>query len=211
MKILATICLGTALLALPLASHADQLDNLDRLLESTQRKLEEKAALQAQGAGEQRSDGREAESTLSPGQPPQNFDGKRPAHERGTAGEVTELGSDDFRFTIEVPDGWTAENAERGGSVKKNDESSLLVFKKFSTGGMTASQFASEIGQKFGVELEKRNGTWVFQGEKDGTPLLIALSPKEEDGTAVVLICAGSDQGGMSRIFSTVKLLPKRQ
>ncbi len=147
------------------------------------------------------------EAPAPDGQSPQN----QPAPERGTLGEVTELGSDDFRFTVEVPDGWTAENAERGGSVKKNDESSLLVFKKFSTGGMTASQFASEIGQKFGVELEKRNGTWVFQGEKDGTPLLIALSPKEEDGTAVVLVCAGSDQGGMSRIFSTVKLISAKQ
>ena len=150
----------------------------------------------------------EPDETPAPnGQSPQS----QPAPERRTAGEVAELGSGDFRFTVEVPGGWTAENVERGGTVKKNDGSSLLVFKTFSTGDMTASQIAGAIGQQFGIELEKQGDTWIFKGDKDSTPLLIALSHKAEDGTAVVLVCAGPDQNSMSRIFSTVKFISKQQ
>ena len=139
--------------------------------------------------------------------PPQS----QPAPERGTAGNVTELGSGDFRFTIEVPDGWTAKSTESGGTVKKNDGSSLLAISVLSTDDMTDSQVAGTIGQKFGVELEKQGNTWIFKGEKDGMPLLIAFSHKKEDGTALVVVCAGPDQAGMSRIFSTFKVILKQQ
>ncbi len=85
MRILAAFCLGTALLAPPLASHADPLDDLDRLLESTQRKLERRAAPAAQGAGEKRPGERVAEPAPSPGQPsPQDSAARKPDSLRGS-------------------------------------------------------------------------------------------------------------------------------
>ena len=39
----------------------------------------------------------------------------------------------------------------------------------------------------------------------------LIIKHKAEDGTAVVLVCAGPDQNSMSRIFSTVKFISKQQ
>ena len=190
MNILAAICLSTALLASPMASHADSLDDLDRLLENVQRKREKK---------EMPGTGVHGPSDQSPSVPDHR------------TGEVREFGSDDFRFTLEIPAGWNAKGIERGVQVENGDGSSYFDYRKMDTGPLSASEFASAIGRKFGVEIKKQDDIWSFTGEKDGSPLIIVLTPDEENSTCIVFIGAGTDWDGLRRIFRTVKIISDKK
>ncbi len=241
MNILAAIFLCSAILAAPMASHADSLDDLDRLLENAQRKRETKEmpglVVQPPHHPDQRhlGLGRDAGGAEEFDLAPQDDLGKKlensqrkleemekpvpdvqaprqPAPVSGTAGDVKEFGSDDFRFTVEVPAGWNAKGIERGVQVEKDDGSSLLVFRKMDAGAMSPSEFASAIGQKFGVEIEKQGDIWYYMGEKEGKPLEIAILHNYK-GVVNGLVCisAGSDIDDLRRIFSTVKIVSDKK
>lgn len=111
-------------------------------------------------------------------------------------------------FTVDVPDGWTAEKKDGGCTITKNDETACVWIRYFSNDGATARQYADVIAKKLTNPVMKTdsNGVVTVTGTLNGVKTVTAVSAG--GGTAALMtISALSDADFpiMGQICDSVK------
>ena len=106
---------------------------------------------------------------------------------------VQEFGPDFSRFTINVPEGWTAAAIDGGVQLADQNGACSLAVTKVKSGGASAEALCKAAVQKYGVQdakaLDKEDGSFAMSGTKDGAPFAVAVTI--EGDLAVVIVMAG--------------------
>ncbi len=109
---------------------------------------------------------------------------------------VQEFGPDFSRFTINVPEGWTAAAIDGGVQLADQNGACSLAVTKVKSGGASAEALCKAAVQKYGVQdakaLDKEDGSFAMSGTKDGAPFAVAVTI---DGNLAVVIVMAGDMG----------------
>ena len=107
---------------------------------------------------------------------------------------VQEFGPDFSRFTINVPEGWTAAAIDGGVQMADPEGTCNLSVTNVKSGGASAEALCKAAVQKYGVQdakaLDKEDGSFAMSGTKDGAPFAVAVTI---DGDLAVVIVMGGD------------------
>ena len=124
----------------------------------------------------------------------------------GTQAAVQEFGPDFSRFTIDVPEGWTAQAIDGGVQMADPEGACSLAVTNVKPGDASAESLCRDIVQKAGIqnpkELGKEEGSYAMSGTRDGAPLVVAVTV--EGGLAAVIVMGG-DIGKASGPLDTLK------
>ena len=101
---------------------------------------------------------------------------------------VQEFGPDFSRFTINVPEGWTAAAIDGGVQLADQNGACSLAVTKVKSGGASAEALCKAAVQKYGVQ----DGSFAMSGTKDGAPFAVAVTI---DGDLAVVIVMAGDMG----------------
>ena len=124
---------------------------------------------------------------------------------------VQEFGPDNARFTLDVPDGWTATAKEVGVQLTKNDGSTSFQVDVYPTGGRPGQEIADTLAKTLGYACAKnQDGSWLLKGEEDGTRIAVVVIVDEKEGRFLSVTMAGSDGDGMKQILGTLKDAPAK-
>ena len=124
---------------------------------------------------------------------------------------VQEFGPDNARFTLDVPDGWTATAKEVGVQLTKNDGSTSFQVDVYPTGGRPGQEIADTLAKTLGYACEKnQDGSWLLKGEEDGTRIAVVVLVDEKEGKFMSVTMGGSDGDGMKQILGTLKDVPAK-
>ena len=111
----------------------------------------------------------------------------------GTQAAVQEFGPDFSRFTIDVPEGWTAKAIDGGVQLADQGGTCSLAVTSVKSGGASAEALCKAVVQKSGMqdakELGKEDGNYAMSGTRDGVPIVVAVTAEGE--LAVVIVMAG--------------------
>lgn len=120
---------------------------------------------------------------------------------------VQEFGPSFSRFTIDVPEGWTAKPLKNGVQmVSRNRQNSIAAIIDGSR-GHSAEQIAKGIAQKTGLtEIRRKNDSNYFvTGVKDGTKVGITITVAGK--IFVMFTMAGNDADALCRIIDSFRLV----
>ena len=111
-------------------------------------------------------------------------------------------------FTVDVPDGWTAEKDDTGCTITKNDQSGSVGIMHMKDEGITAKQYADGIAEKFtNPEMETNSdGVIIIRGKIGDVPTVTAVGVSR--GTAVIMTMSSMSQENfavMGKICGSVK------
>ncbi|MCR4666482.1 MAG: hypothetical protein K5657_04210 [Desulfovibrio sp.] len=116
------------------------------------------------------------------------------------------FGPDFARFSIEVPDGWSAQPNEGGCQITSPDGSTSVSVQVFKSNGKSASELAKLIGDQMGGKIVKTenngNDSTTVYAELDGVRLAIMVTVSE--GKAVVVTMAGTDKEALNKILGSL-------
>ncbi len=111
----------------------------------------------------------------------------------GSQAAVQEFGPGFSRFTIDVPEGWTAKATGGGVQLADQDGTCSLSVTSVKSEGASAEALCRAAVQESGMqdarELGKEDGSYAMSGTRDGAPLAVAVTV--EGGIAVVIVMAG--------------------
>ena len=109
---------------------------------------------------------------------------------------VQEFGPDFSRFTINVPEGWTAAAIDGGVQLADQNGACSLAVTKVKSGGASAEALCKAAVQKYGVQdakaLDKEDGSFAMSGTREGAPFAVAVTI---DGDLAVVIVMAGDMG----------------
>jgi len=97
---------------------------------------------------------------------------------------VQEFGPADWRFTVDVPEGWAAEAKENGVQITKNDQSTSFQVDVHPTGGKSSKEVIDVLAKATGFNPSQEGDAWVFSGESDGTKITIVVNVNEAAGSS---------------------------
>ena len=119
---------------------------------------------------------------------------------------VQEFGPSFSRFTIEVPEGWTAKALKNGVQMVSRDRRNSIAAIIDGNRGHTAEQIAKGVAQKTGLkEVRRKNESNYFvTGVKDGTKVGITITVAGK--IFVMFTMAGSDADALCRIIDSFRL-----
>ena len=123
---------------------------------------------------------------------------------------VQEFGPDNARFTLDVPEGWTATAKELGVQLEKNDHSTSFEVAIHPTGGKSGQEVADTLAKTLGFQCSKEGGSWLLTGEEDGIKIAVVVYVDEKEGKFMAVTMAGSDGEGMKQILGTLKDAPAK-
>ena len=119
---------------------------------------------------------------------------------------VQEFGPADWRFTADVPEGWTATAKDNGVQITKNDQSTSFQVDVHPTGGKSSTEVIDVLAKATGFNPSQEGDAWVFSGESDGTKITIVVNVNEAAGKFSAITMAGTDTEGMEKILNSFKL-----
>ena len=109
---------------------------------------------------------------------------------------VQEFGPDFSRFTINVPEGWTAAAIDGGVQLAEQNGACSLAVTKVKSGDASAEALCKATVQKYGVQdakaLDKEDGSFAMSGTREGAPFAVAVTI---DGDLAVVIVMAGDMG----------------
>ena len=109
---------------------------------------------------------------------------------------VQEFGPDFSRFTINVPEGWTAAAIDGGVQLADQNGACSLAVTKVKSGDASAEALCKATVQKYGVQdakaLDKEDGSFAMSGTREGAPFAVAVTI---DGDLAVVIVMAGDMG----------------
>jgi hypothetical protein len=112
---------------------------------------------------------------------------------------VQEFGPGFSRFTIDVPEGWTAKAIDGGVQLADQDGTCSLSVTNVKSGGASAEALCKAIVLKSGMqdakELGKEDGNYAMSGTRDGVPLVVSVTVEGELAAVIVM---GGDIGKAS-------------
>ena len=112
----------------------------------------------------------------------------------GSQAAVQEFGPDFSRFSIDVPEGWTAKAIDGGVQLADQGGTCSLAVTNVKSGGASAEALCKAVVQQSGMqeakELGKEAGNYAMSGTRDGVPLVVAVTVEGE--LAVVIVMAGN-------------------
>lgn len=119
---------------------------------------------------------------------------------------VQEFGPSFSRFTIDVPDGWTAKALKNGVQMVSPDRRNSIAAIIDASRGHSAEQIARGVAQKTGLqEVRRKNESNYFvTGVKDGTKVGITITVAGK--IFVMFTMAGSDADALCRIIDSFRL-----
>ena len=124
----------------------------------------------------------------------------------GTQAAVQEFGPDFSRFTIDVPEGWTAKALKNGVQMVSRDRQNSIAAIIDDNKGLSAEQIAKSVAQKTGLkEVRRKNDSNCFvTGVKDGTKVGITITVAGK--IFVMFSMAGNDADAIRRIIDSFRL-----
>lgn len=119
---------------------------------------------------------------------------------------IQTFGPDFSRFTVDVPDGWTAKPNDGGCQISSPDEGTSVSIQVHKNGGKSASELAALISKQMGGKIVKTedegpNQTNVY-AEIDG--VRVALTIIVDGDKFVAFTMAGSDEEAMKKIAASL-------
>ena len=124
----------------------------------------------------------------------------------GTQAAVQEFGPDFSRFTIDVPEGWTAKTIDGGVQLADQGGTCSLAVTNVKSGGASAEALCKAVVQKSGMqdakELGKEDGNYAMSGTRDGVPVIITVTVEGELAAVIVM---GGDIDKASGPLDTLK------
>ena len=116
------------------------------------------------------------------------------------------FGPDFARFTVDVPDGWTAKPNDGGCQITAPDGGTSVSIQVQKSGGKSASELAGLISKQMGgkvvkTEDEGPNQTTVY-AEIDGVRVALMIIVDGDKFAAFTM--AGSDAEAMKKIAASV-------
>ena len=112
---------------------------------------------------------------------------------------------DGQKFTIAVPEGWTAQDIEGGCAVAKADGSEFISVAYYQT-SLNAKAFAEDLARKMNVtpEINEQEDGYVdFDAVVNGVKLNITITADGTDGEAQVTTQKGESEL-LEKIFDSV-------
>ena len=124
----------------------------------------------------------------------------------GSQAAVQEFGPDFSRFTIDVPEGWTAKALKNGVQMVSRDRQNSIAAIIDDNKGLSAEQIAKSVAQKTGLkEVRRKNDSNCFvTGVKDGTKVGITITVAGK--IFVMFSMAGNDADAIRRIIDSFRL-----
>jgi len=119
---------------------------------------------------------------------------------------VQEFGPADWRFTVDVPEGWAATAKENGVQITKNDQSTSFQVDVHPTGGKSSKEIIDALTKATGFTPSQKGDAWVLSGESDGTKITIVVNFNEAAGKFSAITLGGTDTEGMEKILNSFKL-----
>ena len=119
---------------------------------------------------------------------------------------VQEFGPSFSRFTIDVPEGWTAKALKNGVQMVSHDRQNSIAAIIDDNKGLSAEQIAKSVAQKTGLkEVRRKNDSNCFvTGVKDGTKVGITITVAGK--IFVMFSMAGNDADAIRRIIDSFRL-----
>ena len=116
------------------------------------------------------------------------------------------FGPDFSRFTVDVPDGWTAKANDGGCQITAPDGATSVSIQVQKSGGKSAAELAGLIGGQLGgkivkTENEGPNQTTVY-AEIDGVRVAVMIVVDGDKFAAFTM--AGSDAATMKKIVGSI-------
>ncbi|MBO4683794.1 MAG: hypothetical protein J5600_00530 [Desulfovibrio sp.] len=122
---------------------------------------------------------------------------------------VQEFGPADWRFTVDVPEGWTATAKDNGVQLTKNDQSTSFQVDVNPTEGKSAKELIDAMAKATGFTPSQEGEAWVLSGESDGVKINVVVNVNEAAGKFSAITLAGTDTDGMGKILSSLKVVNK--
>ncbi|MBQ9406593.1 MAG: hypothetical protein IJU37_07660 [Desulfovibrio sp.] len=117
------------------------------------------------------------------------------------------FGPDFSRFTVEVPDGWTAKANDGGCQITSADEGSSVSIQVAKNGGKSAAELAKLIGDNLGGKIVKTENDGPNQSsiyaEIDGVRVVVMVFVDGDKFAAFTM--AGSDTDTMQKIAGSLQ------
>ena len=128
------------------------------------------------------------------------------------AGQPVMAGTQTFdsslgKFSLDVPDDWTAKAISNGCQVTSKDEKNSMAIQIVNAGDLSNADLAERIAKAVSMEVtEKRdNGDMVaWDGTVSGDKMLLIVRVK--DKSALSIIMGGEMRGTMWQIFDSMKM-----
>jgi hypothetical protein len=119
---------------------------------------------------------------------------------------IQEYGPSFSRFTIDVPEGWTAKALNNGVQMVSRDRQNSIAAIIDDSRGHSAEQIAKGVAQKTGLrEIRRKNESNYFvTGVKDGTKVGITITVAGK--IFVMFTMAGNDADALCRIIDSFRL-----
>lgn len=116
------------------------------------------------------------------------------------------FGPDFARFSVDVPNGWTAKSNDGGCQITSGDGGSSLSIQVHKNGGKSATELAKAIGEQMGgkvVKMEENapNQTNLYC-ELDGVRVAVMITVDGDQFVALTM--AGSDTDTMQKIAASL-------
>ncbi len=119
---------------------------------------------------------------------------------------VQTFGPDFSRFTIDVPDGWTATPNDGGCQLISPDQKSSFSLQVQKSGGKSAAELTKLIGEKMGGKIlgtkDIDPNQSILEAEIDGVKIRLLVRVEGDKFLAVTM--AGPDEDAMTKIMDTV-------
>ena len=120
---------------------------------------------------------------------------------------VQTFGPDFSKFTIDVPDGWTAKPQDGGCQLISPDQNSSFSVQVQKNGGKSASELIKLIGNQLGGKIllskDMNPNQSIMEVELNGVKLKLMVMVEGDKFLTVTM--AGSDEDTMTKIMDTVK------
>ncbi len=123
----------------------------------------------------------------------------------GAQAAVREFGPQFSRFTIDVPEGWTAQALKNGVQMVSASRQDSIAAVIDHNRGLTAEQIAKGVAQKTGLkEIRRKNDSNYFvTGVKDGVKVGVTITVAGR--IFVMFTMAGNDADALCRIIDSFR------
>ncbi len=127
---------------------------------------------------------------------------------KGPAAEQ-EFGPSFSRFTIVVPDGWTAEKVDNGVVLYKDDHSISLTIVVDKNNGFDAEALGKGIAKEAGMEVQREQpgegGTYTLQGVLRNVKTAITVTTEGDKFLCISVSSASDDMSAAAPILNSLR------